>query len=116
MHVGVLQGPGRLGLQEPPGASRGLQGPPMARGLWGLGASKSPKPDFERKMRPLRTAKGGRNFTRDGEAGLGHPPLGGGAEVRQGLGVSAKRSGGGFLSGSERRPEAGCLGEYHVEV
>ena len=104
--MGVLQAPGRLGgLQEPPGASRGLQGAPGPPG-----DSKSAKPDFERKMRPPRTAKAsnlglGRNFTRDGQAGLGHPPLGGGLRSGQGSVEGV------FLKGSER-PEAGCLGEY----
>ena len=46
--------PGRLGgLQEPPGASRGLQG---FAGAWALAESPK-KPRFERKMRPPRTAK-----------------------------------------------------------
>ena len=94
---------GLQGLQGPPGASRGLQG---LQGAPGGSPKNLFKLDFEQKMRPPRTAKAsnpgrGRNFTRDGQAGLGHPPWGGGggAEVRPG-----------FLKGSER-PEAGCLGE-----
>ena len=85
--MGVLQAPGRLGgLQEPPGgvlgASRKTPGPP--------------------KKSPPRTAKAsnlgrGRNFTRDGQAGLGHPPWGGaGLRSGQGSGVSARGSRGGF--------------------
>ena len=102
MHVGILQAPGRLGasrasrgLQGPPGASRGLQGAPEgSRGLQPP-PPKTPKnllkPDFERKMRPPRTAKAsnpgrGRNFTWDGQAGLGHPPWGG-AGLRSGQGL-----------------------------
>ena len=52
------------------------------------GSRASRGPDLKRKMRPPRTAKAsnpgrGRNFTRDGQAGLGHPTWGGrGAEVR----------------------------------
>ena len=75
MHVGVFQAlPGRSrGLQGPPGASRGLHG---ASG--DLGASRNLQP--ERKMRPpYRQSFGpGRGSTRDGQAGLGHPPWRGG--------------------------------------
>ena len=59
MHEGVFQ--------ALPGRSRGLQGPPGASG-----APEISLHGFERKMRRPRTAKA--NFTRDGQAGLGHPP------------------------------------------
>ena len=84
--MGVLQAPGRLGgLQEPPGASRGLQA--------AAGFSETPK--VERKMRPprQRVEPWARPKFHAGWSGWTRPPAmrGGGA-----AGVSARGSRGGF--------------------
>ena len=89
----LLHACGGCRLRGPPGASRGLQG--ASRGLQGPPkASKAPKKLLKTKNAPTRTAKAsnpgrGRNFTRDGQAGLGHPPGGGGLRSGPRLGVSA---------------------------
>ena len=78
-----------------PGASRPFPGSRGLHKFQGLA-----KPAKNRGVRQSRVM-------RDGQAGLGHPPCGGGGSGEGGV---QGREEGAFLKGSER-PEAGCLSE-----